>query len=354
MGYGYLDFMNTATEQLTFDDVQIVPQYSEIESRSDVDTRSNFTKKFLVKLPLVAAPMATVCGPDMMSALRLLGAVGCLHRFMTIDEQYEALKKIGITYTHPLVASVGATGDYQERVEASLKAHANVILIDVAHGDHIHVKRAMEWLNKHPSRKYFDVIAGNIATGDAARRLEEWGADALRVGIGGGSACETRIRTGIGIPQLQAIINVADVATVPVIADGGIRTPSDVAKALAAGADTVMLGSMFAATNETPGEYETSMFGEKMKVFRGSASAEQKKLSGQETRNIEGTQRWLLLKGPVENEVNKIMDGVRSAMSYVGANNLTEFRQKAQFIRVTQAGTQEAHPHIDKYGAAIL
>jgi IMP dehydrogenase len=352
MGYGYIDMVDTR-EQLTFDDVQIVPQYSEVESRSEVDTRSNFTKRFIVKLPLVAAPMATVCGPEMMSALRMLGAVGCLHRFMTIDEQYNALLKVGITYTHPLVASVGATGDYQERVEASLKANANVILIDVAHGDHIHVKRTMEWLNKHPSRKYFDVIAGNIATADAALRLEDWGADALRVGIGGGSVCETRIRTGIGVPQLRAIMDVAEVASVSVIADGGIRNPGDVAKALAAGADTVMMGSMFAATNETPGEY-VDQWGQKYKKYQGSASSDQKAIFGKEVRHVEGTSTHLVLKGPVENEVNKIMDGVRSAMSYVGAKNLTEFRNLAKFIRITHAGIEEATPHATKYGVARL
>jgi IMP dehydrogenase len=341
-------------ETITFDDVQIRPEYSEIESRSVCSVKTQLTQRINLPTPLLAAPMDSVCGHAMMTALMDQGAAGCLHRFMDIDAQISILNEVRDFRRRmrhldaPLIASIGAVGDYQQRAEACVDAGADILLIDVAHGDHIHVKHALEWLNKLSYRSKFDVIAGNITEVGAAKRLEDWGADALRVGIGGGSMCETRIRTGVGVPQLTAIIQVASVASIPVIADGAIRYPGDVAKALAAGADTVMLGSLFAGTDEAPGDvFVTGQWpNEKAtKVFRGSASASAKTDAGKMAEYIEGASHMVACKGSVWNVVRTILDGVRSSMSYVGARTLEEFRTKAHFIRVTGSGQTEAHPH---------
>jgi IMP dehydrogenase len=344
--------MKRLQEMLTFDDVSILPEYSNVLSRSEVKLTTKFTNNFYIDTPIVAAPMDTVCGKEMADALALYGAVGCLHRFMSIEEQMYALlwlrSRILHNPGHPLVATIGATGDYQKRAEESLTAGANVLLIDVAHGDHVHVQHALDWLNRLSNRGSFDVIAGNIATADAARRLEDWGADALRVGIGGGSMCETRVRTGIGIPQFSAICDVVEVANVPVISDGGIRYPGDVAKALGAGCDSVMIGSLFAGTDESPGDVFISgqwPHNKKMKMFRGSASATAKMAVNGNTEHVEGASRLVESKGSVKKVIRDIEQGVRSAMSYVGASNLNQFRDAVQFVKITNAGLIEAHPH---------
>jgi IMP dehydrogenase len=338
---------------LTFDDVQLVPRYSEIESRSNVDTLSRLTTNYTINIPLIASPMSTVCEVDMIVALAREEAVGCLHRFIDLDSQGLMLTKISehlkalwntSGWTVPRIVAVGATGNYQDRVETLVALGAEIILIDVAHGDHIHVKRAMEWINKLSYRNLFDVIVGNVAGSDGAKRLQDWGADAIRVGIGGGSVCETRIRTGVGVPQLTSVQDVARAVSVPVISDGGIRFPGDVAKALAAGADTVMIGSLFAGTSEAPGElFVTGQWPQekRFKIYQGSASATEKGTM----LNVEGTATMIPFKGPVSNVVQTIMDGVRSAMSYLGVDKIQDMSEVAEFVQITNAGLAEAHPH---------
>ena len=325
----------------TFDDVQIVPRLSDIKSRSNADEvsiNSRFTRNHFVTNPLVAAPMNTVCGYDMARALLINGGVGAIHRFLTIDEQkhiIHALSKNFINYdslTYPRIycASVGVNGDSAIRADALIEAGANVILIDVAHGHHTNVRDMIKYLkNKYPK---IDIIAGNIATAVGYADLVDWGADAVRVGVGGGSVCETRIRTGVGVPQFTAICECAEYAEihdldVPIIADGGIRYPGDVAKALAAGAETVMIGSLFAGTDEAPGE--TLVAGKwpyvrHQKIYRGSASATAKLQQFGHANHVEGATKIIDAKGPVENIINDIIDGVTSCMSYVGAHNLKE------------------------------
>lgn len=346
---------------LTFDDVFIQPNYSDIESRKHVSTRAQLTSNFTVEVPLISAPMDSVSSDKMVLALSSMRerATGALHRFCSVEENVvmvKAVKKYADVYPTfecfggpvdpiPVIASVGAVGD-EERIEKVLEAGANILLVDVAHGDHIHVKNIMKFINNIDMT--FDVILGNIATADAAMRLEDWGADALRVGIGGGSMCTTRIRTGVGIPQITALDEVCKVASVPVISDGGIRSSGDVAKALAAGADTVMIGSLLSGTDEAPGDmFVTGDWPKekKFKVYRGSASMAIKAATTGKTENVEGTATLVPVKGGAQSVVTTIMEGVRSSMSYVGAKNLTEFKQKAKFVRVTNAGLTEAHPH---------
>lgn len=348
-------------EALTFDDVQLIPKYSEILSREDVETSTKLTKNYNISIPLVAAPMDTVTDVDLAYALWKEGGIGIVHRFMSSDEQATKISQLrdeideeirwGEFGPYPpklLGAAIGVGRDF-ERITNLLEAGTNILVIDVAHGHHFHVKKLLEELKQLKLHFSFDVIAGSIATTEAAQDLEEWGADALRVGVGGGSVCETRIRTGIGIPQLQAVLDIAQVATVPIISDGGIRYPGDVAKALAAGADSVMIGSLFAGTDEAPGDIFVD--GEwpntkKLKVYRGLASATTKLKYSGAAQHVEGASKMIECKGPIRNIVGDIIDGLKSSMSYVGAKNLEEFRTQSKFIRITPAGVAEGHPHL--------
>lgn len=336
----------------TFDDVQIIPKYSEIKSREMCDTTSWFTQQKTVKVPVISSPMSSVTGPEMLEELHNLGASGILHRFDSIETQWKHVMHLynkGVMFG----VSIGVQPDDYRNVRSLVDHGANIVLIDVAHGHHKNVKDMIEYL--HEIRKvtqYFDIIAGNVATAEGALDLQKWGADAIRVGVGGGAMCTTRITTGVGVPQLHAIQEIARAVKVPIIADGGIRTPGDVAKAIAAGADTVMLGSMLAGTKETPGDLvrlpQKDMNGEQAtyKMFYGSASATQKQLSGKNSQShVEGASTYVKYKGEVKHVIQSITDGLKSAMSYVGASTIAEFQAKAEFCHITPAGQREAQPH---------
>ena len=348
---------NILNEGLSYDDVQIEPCFSRIESRKNCDLSSILIGDEKIHIPIVSSPMDTVTESKMINALADYGAVGVLHRFMSKEKQLEEVDKCiwnsavdflkTRVFYRPVVA-IGTTDDYLDRVKLLYENKVRIFLIDVAHGHSIHVKRAINDIKS----KYNDVkiIAGNIATATAAGDLAKWGADALRVGIGNGSLCETRIRTGIGIPQITAIQRVYESsAHLPIIADGGIRTPGDVAKAIAAGADTVMIGSLFAGTKESPGRLIREGFfpnEQLFKIYRGSASLSAKIDRGEDDNYIEGNSMKIPYKGKVGRIVEAIRDGLASSMSYVGATNIQEFRKNARFIRVTLAGQIEAQPHL--------
>ncbi len=336
----------------TFDDLQIIPKYSEVESRSQCNLTTRFTKQYKLGTPLVSSPMDTVTEYNMALAIASHGGVGILHRFMSIEKQSNQVRKI--KEQEKLVsAAIGATGDYKERAQELVNAGAIVLLIDVAHGNTKQVRDAIKWC-KENLPDYVDVIAGNVSTREGARNLAEWGADCIRTGIGNGALCETRIRTGIGIPQVTALIeSIAGVEEtgldVPIIADGGIRTPGDVAKALSLGADSVMIGSLLAGTRESPGEiHRMGMWPNEQlfKKYRGSASAEVKQVHGLEEKNVEGNSKLIPYKGKVERIISDISDGVRSAMSYVDATTIDEFQAKSEHVLITQNGLIEAKPHL--------
>jgi IMP dehydrogenase len=350
-------------QALTYDDIQLVPAFSNVTSRKTISLVTNVTRNYKLHIPIIAAPMDTVCEYEMASALMKLGGVGCIHRFMSIEEQVGIVKKLksnidttllakwGDLYDDyhapnkfvPIMVAVGATGDYIERTNELIKAGANIILIDVAHGHHENVKMAIQNIKAISSE--VDVIAGNIATPGAAIDLCDWGADALRVGVGGGSLCTTRIKTGFGVPNVTCLQDIIAVSKVPVIADGGIRTSGDISKALALGADTVMLGSLIAGTEEAPGSI-IDKNGALYKRYRGAASLETKMAHGQEARNVEGESTVIPYKGGVKYIVTDLLDGVRSALSYGGANELCKFNP--QIVQVTNSGLNEANPHLIK------
>lgn len=343
-------------EALTYDDIQIIPKYSEISSRSTCELRTKFTKRYFIDKPYVSAPMDTVTGTEMAKRMLELGGVGVINRFMSVDDQIKSVSDVAlfsVEFTKNMDMAICAAIGVNEpikRLDGLSNAGVNVILIDVAHGNTLMMKNAINKIKEiYP---HIDIVAGNVATADGARNLCEWGVDGIRVGIGNGSLCETRIRTGIGIPQVTALIDcikVCDEYGVPVIADGGIRTTGDVAKALALGADSVMLGSLLAGTKESPGSIsKTGSFPNEQlyKRYRGSASLETKLEYNLSEKNVEGNSKLIPYKGKIKRIIDDINDGVRSAMSYVNASNLSEFQANSEFIKVTQNGVIEAKPHL--------
>jgi IMP dehydrogenase len=332
---------------LTFDDIQLIPKYSEVLSRRSVKLKTSLSKNYSIDIPIIASPMDTVCGFAMAKLLMSLGGAGCIHRFMSIDTQSELVKNLKDTQTSRdsvILAAVGANGDYLERSKELIKNGANVLIIDVAHGHHLNVKIAIDKIKSIDSK--VDVIAGNIATRQSAIDLVNWGADGLRVGIGGGSLCTTRVQTGFGIPNVTAIQECSILKRVPIMADGGIRSSGDIAKALAVGADCVMLGSLLAGTTESPGLITIDENGNSFKKFRGSASLDIKKSNNKEIRNIEGESTVIPHKGSAKNIILHLIDGIKSALSYTGALNLKEYHEDVEFVEVTNSGKEEGRPHL--------
>ena len=351
---------------LTYDDIQLVPQYSNVPSRTQINLETLVSRRYGILNPIVASPMDTVCGLEMAYKIFLLGGVGCIHRFNTIEEQSEIIKELyhriysedwgnqfeswGVMVDNwhseiphiPIMASIGVSESDKDRAKSLVDNGCNIIVIDVAHGHHKNVENMLEWCKKNLDDKV-DIIAGNIATKEAAQELESWGADGLRVGIGGGSLCTTRVKTGFGVPNVSCLEDIVSVAKTPVMADGGIRSSGDISKALAIGASSVMLGSLIAGTDEAPGQIVETQKG-LYKRYRGSASLETKVTHGQQTRNVEGESTTIPYKGGVKFIVNGLIDGVKSALSYGGAKKLEDFNPP--YVKVTNSGINEAKPHL--------
>lgn len=329
---------------LTFDDVLIAPAKSDVRSRRDPQLTSKLTKKISIEAPIISANMDTVTESAMAIAMHTLGGVGILHRFVTIEEQVTFVEQVKAAGAKVLSASIGVNTDYKERAQALIKAGVNVMTIDIAHGHSAAMMDVMKWLkDTHPQ---VEIIAGNMAMPEAAQDLIEAGADAIKVGIGPGSMCTTRIITGCGVPQLTAIALCSEVAEhygVPVIADGGIRTSGDIMKAFAAGASTVMLGSMLSGTIETPGVIQNGR-----KQYRGMASkAAQVSWRGNLPEGMapEGESTFVSVKGHVKDVVQELMGGIRSGMSYVNATSIAEIKDKARFIEMSSSGATESRAH---------
>ena len=351
---------------LTYDDIQLVPQYSTVPSRTQIDLKTLVSRRYGILNPIVASPMDTVCGLEMAYKIFLLGGVGCIHRFNSIEEQSKIIKELyhriysdewgnqfeswGVMIDNwhseiphvPIMASIGVSESDKYRAKSLVDNGCNIIVIDVAHGHHKNVETMLGWLKSNLDDKV-DIIAGNIATKEAAQELESWGADGLRVGIGGGSLCTTRVKTGFGVPNVSCLEDIVSVAKTPVMADGGIRSSGDISKALAIGASSVMLGSLIAGTDEAPGQIVETQKG-LYKRYRGSASLETKVTHGQKARNVEGESTTIPYKGGVKFIVNGLIDGVKSALSYGGAQTLEDFNPP--YVQVTNSGINEAKPHL--------
>ena len=474
--------LRIAQEALTFDDVLLLPGYSEVTAK-DVSLATKLTRNISLNLPLVSAAMDTVTESGLAIALAQEGGIGIVHKNLTVQEQAEQVRRVKkfesgvvkdpITIDHtatiaelieltrahgisgvPVMkdgdltgivtrrdlrfetdtsqsisaimtpraqlvtvkegassdevqrllhqhriekilvvddrgalaglitvkdfdkaesfpdackdqygqlrvgASVGTSADTDERVDALVSAGVDVLVVDTAHGHSLNVLNRVRWIKENfPS---VDVIGGNIATADAARALADAGADGVKVGIGPGSICTTRIVTGMGVPQISAVANVAEAladTNIPLIADGGIRFSGDISKALAAGAHSVMLGGMFAGTEEAPGEVELYQ-GRTYKSYRGMGSIGamaqkqgssdryfQDSSQGSEKLVPEGIEGRVPYKGPVSAIIHQLMGGVRSSMGYAGCGTVHDMRTKPQFVRVTSAGMSESHVH---------
>jgi IMP dehydrogenase/GMP reductase len=358
---------------LTFSDVLLVPQYSEVPSRTLVDTSTRLTKnKLCLKTPIISANMDTVTESNMAATMGRCGGSGVIHRFLTIEDQCNEIKKTKSTLLNDLKwydsanktindrtgnvgAALGVKGDYIKRAEACANAGADYFVVDIAHGH----SKAME--NAFNNLMVYDIpiVAGNVATAEGARFLIELGADAVKVGIGPSGICSTRLVAGTGVPQLSAILDCSEVCDefdVPLIADGGIKTSGDIAKAIAAGASSVMIGSLLAKTSDSPGEL-VEINGKRFKVYRGMASrkamdirrtVEVKEMNGSapeprfEHIAPEGIETLLPYEGDTDRTVNMLTAGLRSAMSYSNALDVPTFQENARFVQISSSGLAES------------
>jgi IMP dehydrogenase len=369
-----MDNHNAFPLGLTFDDVLLIPGYANF-SRSDIDLTTQFTKNITLKAPFVSSPMDTVTESKLAIALAEAGGIGIIHRNLTIEDQ---ATQVAIVREKNLLvgAAIGANAGFEDRAQALTNAGVSVLLVDSAHGNVITVINAVKYLKKN--YKAIQVIAGNIATKEGAENLIKAGADGLRVGMGPGAICTTRIISGMGVPQLTAImetVSVAKKACVPIIADGGIKYSGDMVKAFAAGAATVMMGNFFASALESPGEVHQikpehvpnrfkSILAKKQptyafKEYRGMGSVgamkagakikSEDEFHGKSYKDrvmvAEGVDSLTPIKGTVKNLIDQAIGGIRSGMYYVGVKTLPELHEKGKFIRITPASLTESHPH---------
>lgn len=318
---------------LTFDDVLIKPRYSDIESRDDIDLSTSFLG-YDLKLPIISANMDYVTGYDMAVTMWDQGGFYIHHRFIDFEVLSDYIDSLYMS-GYPISVSIGTRDPELEFKKATILqkwiTHDLTITVDVAHGHH---KKVGDMVKRLKDAGFPRVIAGNVATAQGYDFLQLAGADAVKVGIGPGSVCTTREVTGIGVPQLSAIrdcLMYQGERSPAIIADGGVKNSGDIVKALAAGADMVMLGSLLAGTNEAPGEVRVDPEGNRWKPYRGQSI-----FGVNETKfTPEGVSGWVKEKGPVADVLKRLAGGIRSGMSYVGARNLTELREKAEFVLVS-------------------
>ena len=337
--------MNDFSLTMSFEDVLLVPRISSVTSRADIDISSAIGNNQF-SLPVISSPMDTVTGHSMASKMCTHGGFGIIHRYNSIKDQAAAVTKTINAGSTQVAAAVGVTSDFVERAEALVSSGVFLLCIDVAHGHHTNVERAIKTL-KDRFGKEVSIMAGNVATAEGFADLEDWGADAVRVGIGGGSICSTRKQTGHGVPTFHSVL-VASRArkTAKLIADGGIRSSGDVVKSLAAGADFVMLGSMLSGTEESPGSVFSNANGNKYKIYRGMASVEAQIAWRGKTSSLEGVSTTVPYKGQVSKILEALDQNIRSGLSYNGARNLSELSDAPSFIRQTPAGMVESGTHI--------
>ena len=341
--FNWKDIKNRS-KAYTYDDVLIVPSKSDVRSRRETDLSTQLTKNIRLSLPFISANMDTVTESDMAIAMNQAGGFGIIHRFISIEQQIVEIQKMKENGVINIGASIGVNMDYQERAHALVNAGVNVITVDIAHGHSVSMIETLQWLKS--TFQNIEVIAGNVATPQGTYDLIKAGADAIKVGIGPGSMCTTRVITGCGVPQLTAVALCSEVAKehgVPVIADGGIKTSGDIMKAFAVGADTVMLGSVLSGTLETPGEVR---FGKKL--YRGMASkSAQVSWRGGVPKGMapEGEATLVPIKGHLSDVINELAGGLRSGMSYINATLISEIQEGAQFMEMSGSGLYESRAH---------
>ena len=347
--------MGPIEEALTFDDVTLAPNYSEVLP-SEVSTKTILSKNLILEIPLLSSAMDTVTESKMAIAIAKAGGIGIIHRNLDIKKQISEIKKV---QSKNLIvgAAVGAGPKELKRAETILKENVDLIVVDTAHG---HTKIVAEIIKKIKKKKSNQtaLCAGNVATAEAAKFLVKLGVDIIKVGIGPGSICTTRLVAGIGVPQLSAILEAKKGVKnkkVSIISDGGIKFSGDIAKALAAGADAVMIGSLFAGTVEAPGKV-IKKNGQLYKNFRGmgsvgamnkgSADRYFQKIQKNTSKYVpEGVEGLVKFKGNVEKIIYKLIGGLKSSMGYLGSKKIINLRKKPEFVKITKAGFYESMVH---------
>lgn len=339
-------------EGLTFDDVLLVPQHSKVKSRStDVDISVKWGGLEFAH-PVIPANMQTVTGMEMAYEIIRSGGLAILHRFMPPQEQIDIAQDIIDNFgPKKFAVSVGVKANDREYIKSFHDVGVRLVCIDIAHGDSAHCEEMTNWIRENYQDMF--IIAGNVATGEGARRLWTAGANVVKVGVGPGSLCTTRIETGNGVPQLTALMDVAEAQQslknlwrtkdkaenvnrkFPFIADGGIKNAGDIVKALCF-ADMVMVGNIFAGCEETPGKIH-HINGSQYKEYVGSST--------HKTNHIEGVSAWVPCKGKYADILTKLLENLRSGCSYQGSHNLDDLKDNPAFIRITNAGLKESHPH---------
>ncbi|KAB1185032.1 MULTISPECIES: guanosine monophosphate reductase [Haloferax] len=331
---------------LSYGDVLLIPQRSPVDSRSDVELSTNVTPSLQLEAPLVSAAMDTVTETELATTLSDCGGLGVVHRFLDIDEQAAQVRQVAEN-GGTVAGAVGINEAYLERTAALLDAGADAIVMDIAHG---HMERCLDAVAHIRDEFDPEIVAGNVVTPAAVEDLWEAGAGCVKVGVGPGSHCTTREVAGAGFPQLTAVSNCAERAHdlgIHVMADGGIRTSGDAAKALMAGADTVMMGSFFAGTDEAPG-HVVEVGGDAYKRSRGMASTEAASDRDDKQSDVvtgEGVEALTPYKGPVEPLVEEFLAGIRSGVSYCGGHTIAAARENASFVRVAASAKEREGAH---------
>ena len=339
---------------LSYDDVLLVPQYSTVNSRNEISLKTQISKRIILDIPFISANMSDVTGVEMAIAMAKLGGLGVIPRFLPSDEQADQIAEV--KKANVIVGgAVGARNGIVERAEKIIKAGVDILFIDVAHG---HMQKTLDATSKLKNifGEKIDIVSGNSATFEAANDLFKAGADSVKVGVGPGSICTTRVETGSGVPQITAILESAKAARKHkkfIIADGGVKTSGDCVKGLAAGASAIMAGSIFAGCDEAPGEL-IMRDGEKFKVYNASTSLTEKtkhsKLNDKETekhyiKQIEGVESIVHYKGSLLSVIDRLTANIRSGFSYSGANDIYSLWKKAKFVRMTEMGVRESGSH---------
>jgi IMP dehydrogenase len=344
---------------LTFDDVLLLPDASEVVP-SEVSTSTRLTRNITLAVPLVSSAMDTVTESKMAISMVKAGGIGIIHRNLSTQEQVKhvkLVKQVGIAG-----AAVGVGDDGFARAQELIEVGVDVLVVDTAHGHHRAVLDAIARIKQYsPST---DLIGGNVATRVGAQALINAGVDAVKVGVGPGSICTTRVVAGVGVPQVTAIIEAAKACNesgIPLIADGGLQHSGDIVKAIVAGAHSVMLGSLLAGCEESPGEL-VEIEGRKYKSYRGMGSSgamqsrgEQKSYSkdrylqddvlSEDKLVPEGVEGQVTFRGPVADVIHQLVGGLRSGMGYAGALDIETLRREGRLIQITAAGLKESHPH---------
>ena len=346
--------MELIKEALTFDDVLLLPQFSSIVP-ANTDINVNLSNTIKLKIPFLSSAMDTVTESKMAIAMAKNGGIGVIHRNLDIKKQIIEIKKVKKNHLN-VGAAIGTSQTELIRAKHLIDAGADMIVIDTAHGHSNNVVKILTKVKKFSNKT--TICVGNIATGEAARLLYNSGADILKVGIGPGSICTTRMVAGIGVPQITALLNVKRAMNkkkIKIISDGGIKFSGDIIKAIAAGADAIMMGSIFAGTEESPGKI-FKLKKKFYKLYRGmgsigamsSGSSEryfQKSYKDKSKFVPEGVESRVLYKGKVSKIIYQLQGGLRSSMGYIGAHKLQDVRKKSKFIKITKAGFYESMVH---------